>query len=337
MRTAAERGAKLTAQLLAFSRRQKLNPKPVDLNEMVAGMRDLLQSTLGGSVEIKTLLKQELWLAFVDPTQIELAILNLAINARDAMEVGGTLTIETGNVSLGPPERPEEPVAGEYAMIAVTDDGTGMTPEVLAKAFEPFFTTKGVGRGTGLGLSQVLGFVKQTGGGVRVQTRVGEGTTFRIYLPRAAWQTRSEAGEGPRRSRASLPLRASVMVVDDDNAVREVIASTLREMGHVVFEVGSGGAALDLLEQRPKLDFAIVDFAMPGMNGRELARQMQAKDPTLPVLFVTGYADLSALGDVGEELVIRKPFLGDELSGKLTQALSRIKRVADGKIIPIRR
>ena len=184
MRAAAERGAKLTDQLLSFSRRQRLEPKSLDLNETVAGMHDLLQSTMGGSIRIETKLHRDLWSALVDPTQLELAVLNLAINARDAMQVGGRLAVHTENVRLGPALYPEDPPAGDYVAICVSDTGTGMTEEVRAKVFEPFFTTKEIGKGSGLGLSQVLGFAKQSGGGVRIESTVGEGTAVHIYLPR---------------------------------------------------------------------------------------------------------------------------------------------------------
>ena len=192
MRLATERGAKLTSQLLAFSRRQRLEPKPFDVNEALENMHNLLQSTLGGGISINTVFRPGIWHALADPTQIELVVLNLVINARDAMEDRGTVTIETANAKVGPPERPEEPPAGDYVMIAVTDTGSGMTKEVLAKAFEPFFTTKEIGKGSGLGLSQVLGFAKQSGGGMRIETRVGEGTSVKVYLPRAAENCNSE-------------------------------------------------------------------------------------------------------------------------------------------------
>ena len=199
MRLAAERGAKLTSQLLAFSRRQHLDPKPVNLNDALAQMSDLLQSSLGGSVQIKTIFRPGLWHALVDPSQIELVVLNLAINARDASPIGSTITLETGNATLGPPEKPEEPSAGDYVMVAVSDNGSGMTKDVLAKAFEPFFTTKEIGKGSGLGLSQALGFAKQSGGGIRINSRVGEGTSVKVYLPRTA-----KAGVGNAASDPSV-------------------------------------------------------------------------------------------------------------------------------------
>jgi PAS domain S-box-containing protein len=334
MRTAAERGAKLTAQMLAFSRRQRLEPKPVDLNETVSGMRDLLQSTMGGSVRLETVLKPGLWPALVDPTQIELIILNLAINARDAMEVGGGLTVETANVVLSnAPQRPEEPAPGEYVELSVSDTGPGMSPEVLARAFEPFFTTKEIGKGSGLGLAQVYGFAKQSGGGVRIVTRPGEGVSVKVYLPRAA----SLEVEAPAPAPVRLAAGGSrtVLVVDDDSAVREVTASMLQDLGYLVIEAGSGRAALDLLSSEEPVDLLLADYAMPGMNGAETARAARELRPELPIVFITGYADLSALRDVGEERIVQKPFRDDELGRKLEAALGQ---AAEGhKVVPFRR
>jgi signal transduction histidine kinase len=240
MRTAAERGAKLTDQLLSFSRRQRLEPQSLDLNQTVLGMRDLLQSTMGGSVQIETKHHCGLWPALVDPTQLELAVLNLAINARDAMQVGGTLKVETGNAKLGPAQFPEDPPAGEYVAVSVSDTGTGMTDDVRAKVFEPFFTTKEVGKGSGLGLSQVLGFAKQSGGGVCIESRLGAGTSVHIYLPRSE-VTRSRQDPAPMRVGGAEARRGlTILLIDDDNAVREVTRATLHELGYKVLEAGSG-------------------------------------------------------------------------------------------------
>jgi signal transduction histidine kinase/ActR/RegA family two-component response regulator len=337
MRLAAERGAKLTAQLLAFSRRQHLDPKPVDLNDALAQMSDLLQSSLGGSVQIKTMFRPGLWHALVDPSQIELVVLNLAINARDASPIGSTITLETGNATLGPPEKPEEPSAGDYVMVAVSDNGSGMTKEVLAKAFEPFFTTKEIGKGSGLGLSQALGFAKQSGGGIRIESRVGEDTSVKVFLPRTA-----ETGDGNTASNSSAairrPLKGSIiLLVDDDNAVREITASMLREIGYVVLEVGSGGAALDFLGEESNIDLVLLDFAMPGMNGMEVARQVHSKFPAIPVLFITGYVDQAVLADIGEARIIKKPFVGDELATKVHAALLKSSPRSGGKVLPFRR
>ena len=336
MRVAAERGAKLTGQLLAFSRRQLLVPKPVDLGDTLANMHDLLQSTLGNSVQIKTSFKADLWRALVDPTQIELAVLNLAINARDASEVGDSITLETANATVGPPENAHEPPAGEYVVVSVTDNGTGMTKEVLAKAFEPFYTTKEIGKGSGLGLSQVLGFAKQSGGGMRIESRVGEGTSVKIYLPRAMRSDLplpSESIGAPKRSVKG----AVILLVDDDSAVREVTASILRDLGHVVIEVGSGGGALDLLDRSAHVDLVVLDFAMPGMNGIEVARQVRAKVPSRPVVFVTGYADTSALGDIDDTQIVRKPFIGNELADKVQFALANRAGNPSRKVVSLRR
>jgi PAS domain S-box-containing protein len=338
MRAAAERGATLTAQLLAFSRRQRLEAKPLDLNATVAGMRDLLQSSMGGAVRLETVLKPGLWPALADPTQIELVILNLAINARDAMEVGGSLAVETGNVTLGPPSRPEEPPPGEYVMVSVSDTGTGMPADVMAKAFEPFFTTKPVGKGSGLGLAQVYGFAKQSGGGVKIDTRLGEGTTVRVFLPRASElrQSAAEIGSAGKSERLDGPPRR-VLIVDDDSAVREITAALLTELGCIVVEAGSGSAALDLVERDPDpFDLAVVDFAMPGMNGAETAREITARRPGLPVLFVTGYADLTALREIGEDRVVQKPFRNDELAGKIRRLLGT-SAGAGSRVVPLRR
>ncbi|MGZ6015012.1 MAG: response regulator [Phenylobacterium sp.] len=320
MAQAAERGAQLTAQMLAFSRRQRLEPRAVDLNETVSSMRDLLQATMGGSVRIETVLQPDLWPAMIDPTQIELVILNLAINARDAMEVGGTLTVETGNVTLGAPIRPEEPGAGDYVMVAVTDTGSGMTAEVLAKVFEPFFTTKEIGKGSGLGLSQVFGLAKQSGGGVRIDSTPGEGASVRVFLPRAASAPEADAVDGLSADEPA-PKNLKVLLVDDDSAVREVTAGLLQDLGYRVVEAGSGGAALDMLDRQAEIDLLLLDFAMPGMNGAEVAREVHARRPGLPILFVTGYADTEALAAAGDDGILRKPFVERDLAAKLRSAL----------------
>ncbi|HEX8233567.1 MAG TPA: response regulator [Caulobacteraceae bacterium] len=335
MAQAAERGATLTGQLLAFSRRQKLEPKAVDLNETVERMRELLQSTMGGSIRIETVLQPQLWPALIDPTQIELVLLNLAINARDAMEVGGSLTVETANVILGQPQRPEEPPPGEYVMIAVSDTGSGMTDEVLAKAFEPFFTTKEVGKGSGLGLSQVYGLAKQSGGGVRIDTRLGEGTSIKLYLPRTgAYSAREPAAAGDTDAVSSG--HRVILVVDDDSAVREITCGLLQDLGHRVIEAGSGGAALEALDRADgAVDLVVLDFAMPGMNGAEVAREVRKRRPDLPILFVTGYADTAVLSEAPEDEIVQKPFRGDELAAKVTALLGR-EREPGSNVVPLR-
>ena len=327
MELAAERGAKLTAQLLAFSRRQRLEPKALDLNASVASLRELLRSTMGGASVVETSLGEDLWTAFVDPTQIELVILNLALNARDAMEKGGTLRVSTGNVTIDEAaSRPEEPDVGEYVVIAIRDSGQGMSEEVSAKVFEPFFTTKGVGKGTGLGLSQVLGFAKQSGGGIRIESRPGEGTLVSVYLPRA----RAARPREPATS-AAMPVGmrspgATVLLVDDDDGVREITATLLRDNGFVVVEAGSGGAGLDLLDHTPGIDLLLVDFAMPGMNGAEVAEEAQRRRPGLPTLFVTGYADLAAVRSIGGDRIVAKPFQPERLFRAIEHVLAGLPR-----------
>jgi signal transduction histidine kinase len=323
MRAAAERGAKLTDQLLSFSRRQRLEPRPLDLSQIIEGMRDLIQSTMGGSIRIDVKLRRDLWPALADPTQLELAVLNLAINARDAMQVGGSVRVETANVTLAGPGAPDEPPAGEYVSICVCDTGTGMTPEVRAKVFEPFFTTKEIGKGSGLGLSQVLGFAKQSGGGVRIDSTVGEGTTVHIFLPRAtAKVTYAPEIAAPTQQDVALEV-ATILLVDDDAAVREVTCAILRELGYSVVEAGSGGTALELLGQHAAVDLMLVDFAMPGMNGAEVARVARAVRPALPILFVTGYADRAALVGINDTQIVGKPFANDELAAKIKLALAQ--------------
>ena len=324
MRSAAERGAKLTDQLLTFSRRQRLQPKTLDLNEVLGAMHDLLQSTMGGSIQISTQFDEGLWAAMADPTQLELALLNLAINARDAMQVGGRLSVATENVTLCSPLGPEDPPAGDYVEICVSDSGTGMLEDVRRKVFEPFFTTKEIGKGSGLGLSQVLGFAKQSNGGVRIDSIPGEGTAVRIYLPRS--EAVVERPENP----AAIPGNAlpdvkngNILLVDDDAAVRDVTALILRDLGYHVCEVGSGGAALEHLEHDSTIDLVLMDFAMPGMNGAEVAREAQAKWPDLPVLFITGFADRTALAGIGNADVVGKPFEPGELAEKVKSSLVR--------------
>jgi CheY-like chemotaxis protein len=236
------------------------------------------------------------------------------------MQIGGALTVTTANVTLGPPLFAEEPPAGDDLEVGVTDTGTGMSDEVRTKVFEPFFTTKEIGKGSGLGLSQVLGFAKQSGGGVRIESWPGRGTSVRIYLPRAA----AKATTDRARQQADLPaesLPASILVVDDDDAVRDITAAMLRERGYTVFEAGSGGAALDMIERVSKIDLMLIDFAMPGMSGAEVARHFQAKRPAIPILFVTGFADRAALAGVSEAHIIGKPFIGSELAEKVALAL----------------
>ncbi|TBU81241.1 hybrid sensor histidine kinase/response regulator [Pseudomonas daroniae] len=321
---AGERGAKLTGQLLAFSRRQRLVPEAVNLGETVHGMLELLKSTLGGSVLIETATESDLWHARVDPTQIELIILNLAINARDAMAVGGTLRLGTSNEVISKvPQRPEDPEPGDYVVLSVQDSGSGMSEAVLAKAFEPFFTTKEIGKGSGLGLAQVFGFAKQSGGGARILTEMGVGTTVKVYLPglRSVVQASDEISNQPLPV-AEHGAQRTILLVDDDPRVREVTAQTLDALGYQVREANSGAEALSKLDD--EIDLLLADFAMPGMNGAELAQVARQRYPELPVVFVTGYAELGGL-DADEVFIVQKPYRSEELAEKLQYAFAGSK------------
>ncbi|MDB5986457.1 MAG: chemotaxis protein CheY [Nevskia sp.] len=322
VRSATERGAKLTGQLLSFSRKQRLLPRAVNLNDVVKGMGDLLRSSIGGTMEVETLLMNELQLALVDPTQLELVIVNLAINARDAMEVGGRIRIETANAHCERPTRPEHPPAGDYVMVAVADSGNGMTPEVLEKAFEPFFTTKEIGKGSGLGLSQVLGLAQQSGGGVRIDTQLGRGTRVSVYLPLAGETVEAVHSREPA-IHAAAPADAQVLLVDDDDDVRTITASVLEELGYAVTQANGGREALLCLERDSAIDLMVVDFAMPGMNGREVARQARQRRPGLPIVLITGYADIGQLqAEAVVDYVVQKPFQINELAARIRAALA---------------
>ena len=313
-------------QLLAFSRQQRMAPEAVDLNRIIAGMGGLLQSAVGATNRIEAALSHPLSLALADRSQIELVILNLAINARDAMPCGGTITIRTSNVRLGAPVRPEEPSPGDYVTCSVSDTGTGIANEILDNVFEPFFTTKEVGKGSGLGLPQVLGVAKQLGGGVRIETRAGAGTTVTVYLPRANEDLVSTT-DGSTEARPDPDTgdfrRAVVLLVDDDVEVRAATAEMLRYVGHDVVEAGSGREALDRLDQHgDRIDLMIVDYVMPGMNGVEVARLGRLKKPHLPILFVTGFADTAVLAaEVNSRHILRKPFYTADLVTKIEAAL----------------
>jgi signal transduction histidine kinase/ActR/RegA family two-component response regulator len=328
MRAAAERGATLTSQLLAFARRQPLVPRPVDLGAIVIGMQDLLKSALGSSVRLETWSAPGLWPAMVDATQIELVVLNLAINARDAMPRGGLLAIETGNTTVGPPERPGEPAAGEYVAVTVRDNGVGMTPDVLARAFEPFFTTKEPGAGSGLGLSQVYGTARQSGGGVRIDSAPGVGTSVSVYLPRAF-----DLEEGmtlPQVPAQAGAAEAVVLVVDDDPAVRTTTVAVLRGFGYEVREAMGGVEALDMLRRDASIEVLLTDVAMPGMNGAELARLAATVRPQLAILFMSGYAEPQGItGALQRHRLVRKPFLPADLSVQIEAALNEVQAVVE--------
>jgi PAS domain S-box-containing protein len=322
----ARRAAQLTQRLLAFSRQQPLRPETVDVNKLVLNMSELLRHSLGGDIRLETVLAGGLWGTHVDRNQLESAILNLAVNARDAMPDGGHLTVETANCHLD--ERyaaahPGLPV-GQYVMIAVSDDGCGMPPEVVGKAFDPFFTTKETGKGTGLGLSQVYGFVKQSGGHVKIYSEPGEGVAVKIYLPRLI----GDHEETPTDDEPEhLPLGDSqelVLVVEDEPAVRRFSVDALVELGYRVLEADGAAAALRLLDAHPEIDLLFTDVVMPEVNGRKLAEEARRRRAKLKVLFTTGYTRNAVVHngvlDPGVEL-IGKPFTVEQLAAKVRAVL----------------
>jgi signal transduction histidine kinase/CheY-like chemotaxis protein len=316
-RAAGERGAKLTAQLLAFARRQRLEARPIDVNQAIQAAADLLRSTLGGSHGLDCETMPDLWPAMGDVTQVELMIVNLALNARDAMPEGGRIAISSANIHLKElPTRPEAPPPGEYAMIVVSDTGEGMAPDVLARAFEPFFTTKPLGKGSGLGLPQVLGLAKQLGGGVQIETAAGAGVTVRVYLPRSA----AVAAAAPAQKGDLLALKGlRVLLVDDDLDVRTVAAQILEDLGCEVEAADCGEAALDLARKGVAFQAALIDFAMPGLNGGETARRLRELEPDLPVVLMSGYADLDNLAETWIGPVLHKPFGAQALARELAR------------------
>ena len=330
MRAAAERGATLTGQLLAFSRRQPLLPRAADLNALVNGLRDLVQSAVGSRIKLQFRLQPDLCAALIDLAQIELVVLNLAINARDAMPQGGVLTIETNLVELPVPATADGLTPGPWVALTVRDTGIGMEPEVAAKAFEPFFTTKSTGPGSGLGLSQVHGVAHQLGGGAWIDSAPGQGTAVHVYLPRATTGA-VRSPEPPVRATDDAVSAACVLVVDDDHAVRATTAALLAEMGYHVLEAGSGGEALEVLEEEQPIHVLLTDVVMPGMTGPELARLARQRFPNLAVVFITGYSDPDALsGTGGLVYLVRKPARPQDLVEKIEAALhSQLSVVSD--------
>jgi PAS domain S-box-containing protein len=324
---AAQRAAALTQRLLAFARRQPLDARRVGANRLVAGMDDLLRRTLGPAVQLEMVLAGGLWPTLCDPNQLESAILNVAINARDAMPDGGRLTIETANTHLddayarafGGEVRP-----GQYVCISVTDTGVGMSPTVAARAFDPFFTTKPTGQGTGLGLSMLYGFIKQSDGHVRIYSEPGHGTTFRVYLPRYRGPSEHEETNAVAvdlSPAAKAEDGETVLVVDDDPTVRMLVTETLRELGYTALEAVDGPSGLRILDSAARIDLLVTDVGLPGLNGRQIADAARVGRPDLRILFITGFAHNAAVGN-GTELepgmeIMSKPFTLDALAKKI--------------------
>jgi PAS domain S-box-containing protein len=331
---ATSRGAELVQRLLAFSRQQSLQPKPINLNELVAGIMDMLRRTLGETIEIETLPAAQLWNTLADPGQVENAVLNLAVNARDAMPRGGRLTIETGNIELDADDMAQraEAVPGAYVILSMTDTGTGMSSEALEHVFEPFFTTKAVGKGTGLGLSMVYGFAKQSGGHVTIDSEKGHGTTVKLYLPRTRQEDRGAELESVFEEPGSRG--ETILVVEDDAIVRAMVGSMLAELGYGILEVGDGRAALAAMAEVSRVDLVLIDVVLPGMmNGLELAEEAKRRYPGVKVLFMSGYLDIPILQqanlDEETELLI-KPFLKSALA-------QRVRAILDGGPTEFRR
>jgi PAS domain S-box-containing protein len=323
---AGKRAAALTQRLLAFARRQTLDPKPTSVNKLIAGLEDLLRRTMGPSYVVEVVQAGGLWVATIDAMQLENAILNLCINARDAMPSGGRLTIETANKWLDDRTSKERGLPpGQYLSVCVTDTGTGMTPEVAARAFDPFYTTKPIGEGTGLGLSMIYGFARQSGGQVRIYSEVGEGTTVCIYLPRHLGEA-ADIVEEVVENQSSETQGQTVLVVDDEATIRHLISEVLEELGYIVIGAADGAAGLKALQSDARIELLITDVGLPnGMNGRQVADAARALRPGLKVLFITGYAENAAVGnghmEAGMEL-LTKPFSMTDLTRKAQEMLA---------------
>lgn len=322
----SKRAAALTQRLLAFSRRQTLSPAQTDVNRLVQSMEDLIRRTLGPSIELHVAAADNLWMTQVDPNQLEIALVNLCLNSRDAMPSGGRLTIETANFEVDSRmAREGELTVGQYVSLSVSDTGTGMTPEVMARAFDPFFTTKPLGAGTGLGLSMIYGFVKQSGGHVRLYSEINRGATATIYLPRL--MPKSDAVQTPFSSMATPPRsmsRGVVLVVDDEAMIRMLVLEVLEDLGFGSLEAADGASALEILRSDVPVDLLVTDVGMPNMNGRELADSARALRPFLRVLFITGYAENAVINhghlDSGMQ-IMTKPFLMEALGLKITEMI----------------
>jgi PAS domain S-box-containing protein len=326
--TGAERAATLTQRLLAFSRRQPLAPKPIDINRLIPGMSELLHRTLGETIEVEAVLAPRLWTVEADPNQLENAIINLAINARDAMPEGGKLTIETSNTHLDQTYTSQNPevTAGQYAVICISDTGVGMDSETVSKAVEPFFTTKEVGRGTGLGLSMVYGFVKQSGGHIKIYSEPGEGTTVKMYLPRLLGSFREQSEDDAATSIGAFGDEV-ILVCEDDEDVRAYSAEVLRELGYQVLEASDGPSALAHLKSNRSIDLLFTDVVLPGgLSGADLAKEAARLKPNLKTLFTTGYARNAIVHhgrlDPGVEL-LTKPFSYADLAARVRDLLDR--------------
>jgi CheY-like chemotaxis protein len=313
-----QRASALTHRLLAFSRRQPLDPKPVAANPLIIAMENLLRRTIGEHITLDLELAGDLWMTLCDANQLDSAILNLTINARDAMPDGGRLTIRTSNAYL---DAAQAANAGDYVCVRVTDTGTGMTPDVLERAFDPFFTTKPIGQGTGLGLSMIYGFMRQSGGHARIESEPGKGTSVSLYLPRSLAEAADDdtlpfAQATPHRADEG----ATVLVLEDEIIVRGIVVEVLEDLGYRAIEAADGPAGLEILRAGGRIDLVITDIGLPGLNGRQVAEAARLLRPELKILFMTGYAETAAMADgflqPGMQM-ITKPFAIHSLATRI--------------------
>jgi CheY-like chemotaxis protein len=333
-----ERGAALTQQLLAFARRQSLRPMAFDVAERITASAEMLRGMLAVEIAVETQSAHDLWMAEADPHQLETALLNLAINARDAMPLGGRLVIETRNIAAAAVDKSLDLAPGDYVLVAVADTGIGMSPEVLARACEPFFTTKEPGKGSGLGLAQVYGVARQSGGCMRLRSALGKGTRVELYLPRSFEQAETAEDAADQNKPAVFGSKTRVLIVDDHEDVREVIVAYLETLGYDVVQASSGRTALDFLDENSRaVDLLIADYAMPEMSGLELVRAVRAQNPTLPVVIVTGYAETGDFDDHRlDAVLLKKPFRMNELGATIEAALARRNEADAMKVVPLR-
>jgi PAS domain S-box-containing protein len=324
--TSANRAAALTHRLLAFARRQPLDPKPVNVNQLVHSIEDLLRRTIGETIELEIVAGGGLWATFCDPHQLESALLNLVINSRDAMPAGGRLTIETSNSHLDKFYAAEQRdvAPGQYVCLSVTDTGVGMSSAVRARAFDPFFTTKPIGQGTGLGLSMIYGFARQSEGHVRIYSEVDAGTTVKLYLPRYRGAVEEAASGAVPETAATAQAGETVLVIEDEASVRELVVEVLHDLGYRALEAGDGPSGLKILQSGERIDLLVSDIGLPGMNGRQVAEAAREGRPDLKVLFITGYAENAAIAHgflaPGMEMVT-KPFAVDALAARIREMI----------------
>jgi nitrogen-specific signal transduction histidine kinase len=326
---ASKRAAALTHRLLAFSRRQTLDPKPTDVNRLVADMEEMIRRTVGPAITVETVMTASVWSTLVDPNQLENALLNLSINARDAMPNGGRMTVEIANRWLDDrAARMRDLPPGQYVSLCVSDNGTGMPPDIARRAFDPFFTTKPIGQGTGLGLSMIYGFARQSGGQVRIYSEPGQGTMVCLYIPRYLGDAapddhaQDELSNAPRAEQGE-----TVLVVDDEPTVRMLVTEVLEELGYQALEAEDGASGLKILESRQRIDLLVTDVGLPGgMNGRQMADAARAVRPGLKVLFITGYAENAVLshGHLDQGMhVLTKPFAMDALAARIKDLITK--------------